>query len=97
VNAVTETEESEYDGQSDGHLRRRDCDDEEGEDLAIHVARVEPIEGHERQVDRVEHQLDTHELSQEISPREKPHGTYRKQEGCKQNVVIGKGSELIHD
>src|SRR5688572_20476961 len=63
--------ESQHDGQANRSLRGGDSDDEEGEDLSVHVADVTAIERNQGQIDRVEHELHAHQLHQHVAAHQK--------------------------
>src|SRR5262245_52859609 len=60
VGGLLVPEDRDENGETDRHFRRGHRHDEEDEDVPVHGA-VLPREGHEREVHRVQHQLDRHE------------------------------------
>src|SRR5205814_8042516 len=79
-----------------GDLGRRDGDDEEGEDLTGHVAVVNAVVGHEGEIHAVQHELDAHELDEDIAPYEEPDGPYRKNERREDDVVLEHLTHEVH-
>src|SRR5690606_7843326 len=69
VDPIPPPENQHDQAQSYGHLRRRYGDDEEGEDVAIHVAEL-PGEGDKDDVGGVPHDLDAHQDDQRAAPGE---------------------------
>ena len=68
------TKERNDDGKTDRDLRGRDGDDEKDEDLRVVIGKAVCIdakarERDERQVCRVQHQLERHENDDEIAPQ----------------------------
>src|SRR5690606_23091685 len=63
VDSAAQAVELENDREPDSDLRRSNGDDEEGERLAHHVARVESVEGDEQEIHAVQHELYAHELN----------------------------------
>src|SRR5690554_1057975 len=74
------------DRQPDDHLGGRDDHDEERHHLAREVA-VHPRERHERQVGRVEHELDAHEDDDRVAPDEHGQRADREQDRGEHEVV----------
>ena len=62
-----------------GHLARRDDHDDDRNDLAVAVA-VHAAEGDQREVARVEHQLDAEQHDERVAPREDAEGADRARE-----------------
>src|SRR5690606_2540237 len=69
VDPIPPPENQHDQAQSYGHLRRRYGDDEEGEDVAVHVAEL-PGEGDKDDVGGVPHDLDAHQDDQRAAPGE---------------------------
>src|SRR6478735_4846388 len=74
------------DRQPDDHLRGGHDHDEEGHDLAGQVA-VQPGERHQRQVGRVEHELDAHEHDDRVPAQQHRRGADREQDPGEHQVV----------
>src|SRR5690554_3605185 len=79
-------EDRDDDREADDDLGGRDDHDEEGEHLTLEVA-VHPREGDEREVRRVEHELDTHEHDDAVAPQQDGRGTDREKDGGEHQVV----------
>src|SRR5262249_53775169 len=80
-------EERNDDRQADGRLGRRHRHHKEDEDLARAVAE-ERREGDQREVDRIQHQLDTHEDDDRVPPCEHADDPDREENGADREVVI---------
>src|SRR5918998_4520750 len=74
------------DGEADDDLRGGDDHDEERHDLAVESAGG-PGERDQRQVHRVEHQLDAHEDDDRVAPHEDAHSADREQDRGEHEVV----------
>src|SRR3954453_15693636 len=74
------------DGQAGDGPRRRDDHDEEGDDLAVDGP-AGPGEGHQGEVDRVEHQLDAHEDDDRVAPHQHPAGPDGEKDRRQHQVV----------
>src|SRR5215207_9959818 len=75
------------DGQADDDLGGRNDHDEERRDLPVEVA-VLAGEAHEREVGRVEHELDAHEHDDRVAAYEHPDGTDREQDERERDVLV---------
>src|SRR3984957_13612192 len=87
----TGTENRHDDGQPDHHLAGGDDHREERHHLAVEIA-VQSGEGHEGEVNRVEHQLDAHEHDDRVAPQQHTGGADGEQQ-CGQIQIILR----IHD
>src|SRR5262249_36136620 len=83
-------------GQADGRFRRRDGDDEKREHLAGHVARVGAVERDEREVHRVQHELDAHQLNEDVAPHQKADAAEREDGAGEQHVVLDHHAKRTH-
>src|SRR5947209_5623348 len=81
------TENRHDDGQPDHHLARGDDHREEGNHLTVEVT-VQPGEGDERQVYRVEHQLDAHEHDDRVAPQQHTRSADGEQQCGEVQVVL---------
>src|SRR3954470_17568406 len=84
----TGAEDRHDDRQTDHDLGRGDDHHEERNDLAVEGA-VDPRERDQREIDRVEHQLDAHEDHDGVAADEHTRRADREQEGRQIQVVIG--------
>ncbi len=73
--------------QADRHFRRRHGDDEEHQDLAVEVV-VEPREGDQREVGRVEHQFERHVDDQQVAPHDDAEQAERKQQRADDQIMF---------
>src|SRR5215475_1023453 len=80
------TEDRYQDRQSHDHFRGRDHHHEERDHLAVHLA-VHPRESDERQVDRVQHELDTHEDDHCVAAHEYADGADHEQDHGERHEV----------
>src|SRR5690625_2801236 len=80
------TEDRDDDREADDDLGGRDDHHEEGEHLAVQVA-VHPRERDEREVRRVEHELDPHEHDDPVAAQQHRRGPDREQERGEHEVV----------
>src|SRR6266478_285924 len=89
--------DGQHDGEADGRLGRRQHDDEDGEDLAGDLPRPfhEVVEGDEVHVGGVEDQLDAHEDSDCVAPRDHRHNAQREQGGA-HDEEMRKGNARAH-
>src|SRR5262249_13062508 len=77
ADGAPDAEQREHDGEAYGDLRRLRGDDEEGEGLTglrVH-RRTLAVERDEREVDRVQHDLDAHQRDEHVAANEKPDAT----------------------
>src|SRR5215207_230714 len=81
-------EDGDEDAEADHDLGGGDHHDEEGQHLAVERA-VGLGEGDERQVDRVQHQLDAHEDHDGVAPDQHPGHADGEQDGREQEVGAG--------
>src|SRR6266496_3090154 len=79
------TEDRHDDREPDDHLGRGHHHHEEGHDLPVERT-VDPREGDQRQVDRVEHQLDAHEHDDRVAPDQHADRADGEQQGRQQEV-----------
>src|SRR5688572_468090 len=87
-------EDGDDDREADRCLRRRDGHDHERDDRAVTLQRRdERAEGDNRQVHRVEHQLDRHEHGDRVPPREEAERADREQDSREREVRV----ELVGD
>src|SRR3984957_10333760 len=82
------TEDRHQDRQAYHDLGGRDHHHEERDDLAVQVA-VHAGEGHEREVDRVEHELDAHENHHCVAPPQDTHRADHEQDHSERHEVPG--------
>lgn len=75
---LPEPEEGEDDGEPHGGLGRRDGDNEESEELPVVVRGVDAVVRDQREVYRVEHQLDAHEQDEQVAPEEEAYAPVTK-------------------
>jgi hypothetical protein len=93
VDAATQPIQIEDDGQEDGHLRRRQADDDEHEDLAgARIVDAEAVEGHDVQARRVHHQLDADQHGDEIALRQHGEQTEAEQDQAQNQVTFERHS-----
>src|SRR5688572_13403230 len=85
-------EQRDDDRQADGGLGGRDRHHEERDDLAVDIA-AEPAEGDERQVHRVQHDLDRQENRDQVLAQEHARRAYREQDRRDDQVM----TERDHD
>src|SRR5690606_4231561 len=88
VDGSPQTVELQNDRQAHGDLGRRHGDDEEGEHLPVHRAAVLAVERDEGQVHAVEHQLDAHQLHQDVPARHEADGADQEDQPREQHVVF---------
>ena len=79
-------EDAHDDREADHDLGGGDHHDEERDDLAVEGA-VDPAEGHEGQVDGVEHQLDAHEDQDRVAPQQHADRADAEQQRGEEQVV----------
>src|SRR5580704_10883238 len=82
------TEDRHQDREAHHDLGSRHDHHEERDDLAVQVA-MHPREGHEREVDRVEHELDAHEDNHRVAPYQHAHGADHEQDDGERDEVPG--------
>src|SRR6187549_2328953 len=87
VNRLPGAIEGDDDGQADGHLGGGHGDNQEDKHLRVVVGQpvltdIEPAEGHEGQVRRVEHELEAHENRDDIAPENDTGKTDGKQQAA---------------
>src|SRR5579859_2175028 len=82
------TEDRHEDGQPHHHLGGGHDHDEEGDDLPVQVG-VQPGEGHEREVDRVQHELHAHEDDQGVAAHQHADRADDEQDHSKRYEVRG--------
>src|SRR5918996_3332368 len=84
-------EDEDHDRKANADLGRGDCNDEEGEHLAGHSRLLQKCgEGHEVDVDRVEHQLDREQYEHGVrSGKDSVNADRKEQGGQDQEVVEG--------
>src|SRR4051812_24034212 len=87
------TEDRHDDREPDDDLGCGDDHDEEGHHLAVEGA-VDPREGHQAEVDGVEHQLDAHEHHDRVAPHQHADGADGEQQRGQQQVVGGTHDRL---
>src|SRR5450755_4774123 len=88
--------EGEHDREADGDLCRGDRDDEEGEHLPVHVAGVQAVVSHEREIHGVQHQLDAHQLHEHVATHQKPDAAEREQRAREHDVVLDVITQHVH-
>ena len=87
------------DGESDGHFGSSDGDDEEHEHLGIVVGETcltdpKSRERHERQVGRVEHELEAHENGDDVATQHDPSEPDGEEKSAGEEVVVE--GERVH-
>src|SRR4030095_11770849 len=85
--------ESDDDSEPDGHFGCGDSDDEENENLRVVIwqavlADIEAAKGNERQVRRVQHELEAHEDRDDVSPKDDSGKADGKQQSADEEVVV---------
>src|ERR1700759_2531973 len=95
---AAEAVQREHDRQTDGDFRGLGGDEEEGEHLpgvagasghrAGHRGDVDAVVGDEREVRRVEHQLDAHELHEHVAPDDEADAADDEDEGAQRAVLF---------
>src|SRR5919199_322584 len=79
-------ENTHQESQSDGDLGRGDRDDEEGHNLPVDVGPL-PCKGNQREVSRVQHELDRHEDDYHVSPCQHSYDADCEQNSAQEHVV----------
>ena len=79
--------------ETDGSFRCRNHDDEQDKNLAVHFAE-RLAEGHESEIDGVEHQLDGHEDGDDVAFENEGDGAQSKK-NCAQDQIILRGDHAI--
>src|SRR5687768_3155563 len=88
--------EGEHDGETDRRFGGGHGDDEESENLAVHVPGVLPVERHEHEIHGVQHELDAHELNQHVAPHQKADRAEREDHAAEQHVVLDHVADAVH-
>src|SRR6266850_6310705 len=73
--------------QANGHLGRCHCDDEKDKDLPVQIV-IEPREGDQRQVRRIQHQLERHVDDKQIAPHDDPQQANTEQNDADYQIVF---------
>src|SRR5919202_1535730 len=86
VGRALRTENTDEECEPDRDLGRGDGDDEEGHNLPVDIGPL-PCKGDQREVGRVQHELDRHEDDHHISPCQHSDGADSEQNGAQEHVV----------
>src|SRR5919199_1275197 len=87
------TENTDEECQPDGDLGSGDGDDEEGHNLPVDVSPL-PCKGDQREVSRVQHELDGHEDDHHVPPGQHPDSADGEQDSTQEHVICRRDHSL---